>query len=243
MASYNEILEELKNTLQKDDVESNEEQISLYDLFNIINSKFELLRSVTQNKKLFTSKQVFHRKKFRPNDIIIKDNILKIEICFAYYLDYIYFKVCYDMNSKDIFFEGHESMEKDIVNFIKKYNEELINIFSILEIFHREEGLREQINKYSLFFKYYVFKIICDKKGIVDLNVHISSQEEEIKDIYERKYYDKKDLYEILGESKFELSKKLMIDVNSLETPIKELVYKYMSSSNRPNYGYTKVKK
>ena len=53
MSKYNEILNELKTTLQKDDIESNIEQISLYDLFVIINSKFELLRSITQNDKLF----------------------------------------------------------------------------------------------------------------------------------------------------------------------------------------------
>lgn len=234
MSSYNEILDDLKNTLQKEDIESNEEQISLYDLFVIINSKFELLRSVTQNNKLFTGKELFHRKKYIPESIIIKDDVLSI---YLYDSDFDYFfNVHYDINSKSIFFEG--SAEK----FIKKYNEELNDAFSILEIFSKERKLIDEINNYVVKHNYYNFNIDCDNNGVIDLKVNVSSKKSKVKEVYERNYYNKKALKEMLEESKFEVAKKIMIDVNSLKEPIKTLVYKYFNSSNKPNYGYIKTK-
>lgn len=217
MYSYNEVLVDLKNTLQKDNIECNENQISLYDLFLIINYKFELLRSVTQNDNLFTSKQFLHRKKYVLEIVQVDDQMIKIKINDT---DWNYsFKVCYNKNNDNIFFEGNKEYEKYIAIFMKKYNEELDYAFSILQMFYVYKSLMEIINNHIFKCDHYDFNINCMKDGIVDLEVSVSGEEKEISEIIEK--------------SKFELSKKIMIDVNTLEPIMQTIVYKNLNNSRQ----------
>lgn len=217
MSSYNEVLIDLKNTLQKDDIESSEEQISLYDLFHIINYKFELLRSVTQNDNLFTSKQFLHRKKYVLEFVQVDDQMIKIKINDT---DWNYtFNVCYNKDNGNIFFEGKKDYEKYIEIFMKKYNEELDYAFSILQLFYVYKSLMSIINNQVFKGEHCDFNINCMKDGIVDLEVNISEEEKEIS--------------ELIEESKFELSKKIMVDVNTLEPIMQILVYKYLNNNRQ----------
>ena len=232
MSKYNEILNELKTTLQKDDIESNIEQISLYDLFVIINSKFELLRSITQNDKLFTSKQLFHRKRYIPQHFYIDGNILSIEI---YDSDWNYsFEICREIDRNDIFIRNNKYEEKYVIHFIKEYCDELNNVFNVLDIYSKQKELIPRINELSeIKYKYYMFNLDVLETGIVDLQINISiSDEEEIEE-----------LYELLEESKFELSKKIMVDVKSLKEPIKTIVEQSFTNTTKIENCYSKINK
>ena len=242
MSEYIEILEELKMDLQKDDIVSNNEQISFYDLYNIINFKFESLRSITTNDRLFTNKQFFHRKKYIPKEMCIENNLLSIDI---YDSDWNYsFKVCCEMNSNDIFFDGNKNISKYIIDFIKKYSDELNNVFSILKNYSEELDLIYQINKQAkIKYSYYTFYLECSEDGVVDLKVNVSDDEKEIQEIYKRNYYNKEELGKVLEKIKFDLSKKILIDVKNLKEPIRKLVYQYFNSSKKPSYSYSKIKK
>jgi len=62
MDAYNKLLNEINIILNEEDVEFNDNQISLYDLYNIVNSHFEDLRDLYSSKILFIHNEPFHIK-------------------------------------------------------------------------------------------------------------------------------------------------------------------------------------
>lgn len=233
MSSYNEVLVDLKNTLQKDNIECNENQISLYDLYDLVNAEYEDLRKINKSQKHLKKEGVFSKN---------SPSYLRFEYCKNSTSIYIRFNgslmdsaifIKKENDSKDFFIERFSISTEKANKFIKKNYDKIIQLFSILEKYSTElYEFESNINKYSVKYNNYEFNIYINSFGNVDLNIKLKDDIDS-KDMYNRQYYQKDTLMQILKDSRFELAKKIKIDVNTLDSSIVDVISKSKKSDSK----------
>jgi len=231
MKVYNFLLQEIKNQLSKENVQSDENQISLYDLYNLVNDKYEDLRGITQNKKTFTNKELFRRPSYRSLYFGYDKKKTSIDVWFK---DSSSIYIQKEHGSKEFFVTRfHCPKEKEVNNFLKKYYDEIMQTLFTLEKYGAKlYGFKESVNKFNIEYNNYEFNIFINSRGSVDLKINLKKGIAN-KEIYERQYYGTDTLMKILEDSRFELAKKVKIDVNTLEIPLINVIEESRKNNNK----------
>lgn len=238
MEVYDILLKEINTNLNKADIENNNEQISLYELYERLNKKFELLRSVKAGESVFTNKELFKRKNYKQIHFIENNQCSEIWI---YPTSDIFQRmtIAKDRDSDNIYLDTHRDSQKTVINkFVKKYYDEIMKIFAILEEYYDLKSILKK--NYEFKYKNYLFKIIILDNGKLDFDIEMIDNHNDktnMKDIYKRNYYGKKQLLEIIKENKFELAKKVPIYIELLDEPLQEIVFQNAENPKTKGYG------
>ena len=130
MSYYNEILKQLEDYIMEEDVISDNNIVSLYDLYNILNLKFEPLRDATDIKRIFKNKVLFHISPIKNIYFGIDFKQMNINIK----LVHDQFEIIKKYNDDNLSFSANNDNTKKYMNkFVHKHYDEIINIFSVLE--------------------------------------------------------------------------------------------------------------
>jgi len=230
MEIYNQLLQEIKNELSKENVESNENQISLYDLYNFVNDKYADLRSINQNKKAFTNKGLFKTPLCTRVDLCYDEtkSLIKVTLGFSG------FWIEKEHGSKEFFITKYNCpSQKDIDKFIKKYYDKIMHILFTLEKYGTElYQFEKAIEKFYIECNNYELNIEKARDGNICLNIKLKD-DIKYKEMYDRQYYGKDPLIKILNDSKFELAKKIKINVKTLNKSIVEEINKSRENDNK----------
>lgn len=234
MKIYNQLLQEIKNDLSKENIESNEYQISLYDLYSLVNDEYKELRSITQNKKAFTNKELFRRPSYDSVQFGYDEEKSWIMLWFRTTLSLKSIWIQKEHGSKEFFITKFDHFSEINSNkFIRKYYNEIMQTLFTLEKYGTElSSFNSSINKFNIENSNYKFSISIGSKGNVDLNIELKDEVEN-KEMYKREYYGKDSLMKILNDSKYELAKKIKIDVNTLDNSIVEQINKSKKNNNK----------
>lgn len=234
MKVYNQLLQEIKSELSKENIESNDNQINLYDLYNLVNQNYKDLRSTTQNKKAFTNKELFRKPSYESIEFGYDENGTWIMIWFKNILTSSCVWIQKENGSKDFFIKQCKVDSSVAANkFMKKYYDEIIKTLFALEKYSAElYEFQNNINKFNIEYNNYKFDIHIGYHGRVDLNIKLKDTVEH-KEMYERQYYGKDTLIKILEDSKFELAKKIKIDINTLDNSIIDVIKKSKENNNK----------
>ena len=232
MNSYNEILKQIKDDLMNEYVISDNDVISLYDLYNILNLEFEPLRNVIDNKKILKNKVLFSIKPIKNIYFSVDSKQMNINIK----LGYDQFEIIKKYNNDNLYFSANNDTSKKHINkFVQKHYDEIIYMFSVLEkysklILHFKEPIK-------VFEKsdYYNFYIINKFKGKVDIVPNLLNADQ-------LNYYIKEELYEIIEENKYDLAKKIKLNINDLDDVIQKIVNEYFDLENKSSKNVEKIK-
>lgn len=201
----------------------------------------DLLSKIKENKQLSTMNNRYLDIKFviRKNSTnaifdIIKDGKYKKVI------------ICRDLNNQDIHYGENSEPDYDVINFAY---DKLMNLFDTIDAYR--ESLPEQIEedmalddlacrtyeyaRYTIPFKTEVVKgeIFVNSNGYVDVEMEMPR---EINPFYynQMNNYSKK-LQDLMREKSVDLLKKVPVDVDTLESPIKEIVIDYLTNEQDIN--------
>ena len=232
MDYYNEILKQLENYIMEEDVISNNNIVSLYDLYKILNLKFEPLRDATDIKKIFKNKVLFHISPIKNIYFSIDFKQMNINVK----LGYDQFEIIKKYNDDNLSFSANnDTSKKYMYKFVHKYYDEIINIFSVLEkysklILHFKEPIK--IFEKSDYYNFYITNKVAGKIDIIPnlLNAdHLN-------------YYIKEELYKIIDENKYDLAKKIKLNIDDLDHIIQQIVQEYFDLENKSTKNIEKIK-
>jgi len=225
MDIYNIVLEQIKMDLLKEDIESDCNNISLYDLYNILHQQFEKLYCVTNEKNVFKNKCIFSKTIHKRVSFDIDSKKITIRV-YTINSDKTTFYIFKEYNNEEILFSPNDKeTQKQIKKFLNKHYYEVINIFKVIEEYKDLLFSIPRIINTNQKEKYYSLILMIDELGKMDIGLDLNNLEN-------LNYYNKQSLFEILDESKFELSKKISIDVNSLNETLQNIVKKYYNEIN-----------
>lgn len=225
MDSYNKILNQIKNDLKKEDVISNENIINLYDFYNIIYMKLKKLTDITNEEKIFINKGFFNNNFHKR--VLFNIDSKKMTIRVVAFDDRQSFDICKEYNiGKLNFFPQTEQNKKYINKFMKKYYNEIINIFSVIEEYS------------SILLALPNTLQISDKNGIYGLNLRFCNLGKIdiicfFNNADELNYYNKDYIINLIDESKFELAKKIKININELDDVFKNIINEYFVNKSK----------
>lgn len=231
MKIYNQLLQEIKTELSKENIESNENQISLYDLYSLVSDEYQELNNITLNKKILKNKDLIRRPSPKKINFYYGENKSSIHVWFKGYSSIIIEK---EHGSKNFFVTKYDHPNKKEVNkFLKKYYDEIMSVLFILEKYGSElYKFETEITKLNIEHNNYIFNIEKGYYNDIYLNIKLKDDIEH-KEIYKRQYYEKDTLMKILEDSKYELAKKIKIDVNTLDNSIVEVINKSRENNNK----------
>lgn len=213
MNDYNIILNEIKKDLQRENISYDSNIISLYDLYYILKLKFEKLHTIIKNDKLFNN--MFSTKKRISYNIDSKKITINIGSSSNWDDN---FNINREYNKEEIFFTIKTEFSK---RFIKKYYYDLVYIFNVIEEYIPLIRVLEKTISTPNEFKCYNLNINLYSLSDIDIRTTLEDNDLNLN------YYNKEYLIEMLEESKYELSKKIKVDVNILDEEIKKVVNDY----------------
>ncbi len=243
MSEYQRLESKLISYLSRDEVKRTDKVISFYDLYKLLDEKFEILRNVQLNNKLIDKINNDNTKKNKNKDFIIRnlDNVLATtenntsKITFFYGKGYNpeTFTILKDFDDNDIYFSSNTSPNKD---FITNYYEDIISIFKTLESYAKLTKGDIGINKENPNLKPMVFtdgfltiSIIYGTYGQVNTDISISGKEDQ-NSIYKREWYTRKKLSDIVSENSDEILKKIPVNISDLNSSCKEILFSSISN-------------
>jgi len=235
MDAYNKLLNEINIILNEEDVEFNDNQISLYDLYNIVNSHFEDLRDLYSSKILFIHNEPFHIKAYKKYVFTIRKECLELSIYFQEFLTEG-FRISKDRESNNIYINKLGAPEKKINNFMKKHYDEIMSVFQMLEKY--EENKNYEMNDFS--HKNYSFKLFTFYDGDVTLNIFFNdnyNNRNNMKEVFNRQYYGKDKLSDLVQNYKFEMAKKVPVTIDTLPPAIIKMIEKKKQKSKTMRFG------
>ena len=243
MEKYDILLNEIKEYLNKDEINynTNNEIISAYDLYNIINEELKGLRDITINSKInkklkaltlvnFFSEQYF-------NSYIIGDE----ETCTIFFQKSHSFedfctalKVCKDNNVNEIYFNEDKNHCNKIFYKLVKNNYNLI-----LETLQSMEDYAELLGNLDLFYhkttnikdSLFKVKLEIDRNGVTKYNISILNSHELFEE-YDKKWYKREGIYEFATKNSEAILKRIAVSVDELEEPFKNLYEKHKEKEN-----------
>lgn len=241
MDNYNILLNEIKEYLNRDEVNSenaNNEIISLFDLYNIINGEFEGLRNITINSKinkklsLPTKINIFSNKQLTSyihgNEKNCRINFKKIK----YFGDGdCSLKIYKDKGVNDIYFDREKSHHnREFYNFIKR------NYNLILETLQTLEDYVELLGKFnsnSIDFSDDLFKVKLSFNLDGEVNYSVSIRSDHcLAEEYSKKWYQRENICDFANKHKEEILKRIPISPYELKEPFKKIYYNHKEKNN-----------
>lgn len=235
MNVYNDILNEINMILAEDDVEFDNEKISLYDLYNALNLHFEDLRKFYSGKNLFIHNEPFHIKAYKKVIVTIKKECIELYI---YFQDFLTdgFKIIKERENDNVYIEKLGAPEKKINTFMKKHYDEIMQVFEMLEKYQEEKDY----DVGSITYGNYKFTLFLVYKGDIILNIAFEDNSNNLnnkKEVFEREYYGKEKLSDLVKNYKLEISKKVPIAIDTLPPAIRNIVEKQDKKVKTKGHG------
>lgn len=235
MDVYNDILNELNMILIGDDVAFDGNQISLYDLYSILDAYFEDLRNLYASKILFIHGEPFHIKAYKKCVFEIKKECTQLCI---YFKDFLIdgFKIIKERENDNVYVEKLGAPEKKINTFMKKHYDEIMQVFEILERYEEENDYKMD----SIIYGNYRFILSLGYKGDIILNIVFEDNSNNInnmKEVFEREYYGKERLSDLVKNYKLEMAKKVPVAIENLPPAIRKIVEKQNKKVKTKGHG------
>lgn len=240
MNEYQRLESKLISYLSREEIKSTNTIISFYDLYKILESKFKLLRSIELNNTLIdkVNNDYNKNKKNKNNEFIIKnlDNILATTKNKTSRITFFYgkgsnphtFTILKDFDDDDIYFSNTTSPNKE---FIKKYYDDIVSIFKILELYAKltkgDIGIsNDNPNLKPMIFTdgFLTISIIYGTYGQINTDISINIKEDQHL-IYKREWYTRKKLSDIVSENSDEILKKIPVNISDLNQSCKEILF------------------
>ena len=224
MDAYDLIYSDITEVLNKPNIEQDDNVISLFDLYNILNLYFEDLRSIYSNNKLFTHNEPLHIKSYKKVEFFIGKESLQIKIRFDKYGPN-YFNIINDIGSENLYIETKEAKSKKIKTFMKKHYDEIMYVFSILKKYENFDFNPS----YRFEYGNYMFHLYISLSGKIELYIHFKNNfnnVNNIEEVFKRNYYGKENLGELIKNNQLEIAKKISIDINTLDSYIVDVINK-----------------
>lgn len=251
MSEYQRLETKITSYLKRTNIQSNQNIISIYDLYKALENKFSELKEVQISSKLIEKinkdntivKQT--GKIFKDTEVIytkILDNVLATTSNNTSKITFFYgigthpetFTILKDFEDSDIYFDKDTIPNKP---FVKKYYDDIMYIFHTLESFSEimkvDIGLaseNDRIKPIVFTDGFLTLKINYDVYGNVNTNITINSKEDTT-GIYQREWFSRKRLSELVSENNDEILKKIPINIKDLDTKYQDLVIEYKSSN------------
>jgi len=245
MEKYEVLLNEIKEYLNKDEINynTNNEIISAYDLYNIMNEELEGLRNITINSKInkklraLSLLNLFSEQDFNSytegNDKTCTIFFQKSH-SFEDFCNYL--KVNKDNGINELYFsEDKNHCNKIFYNFVKNnYNlvlETLQTLENYVELLgnlnfnvfdYKETQIDDSLFKVKL-------KINCT--GVVEYEISILDNHELFEE-YNKKWYKREGVYEFANKNAELVLKRIAISPYELEEPFKNLYDKHKEKEN-----------
>ena len=251
MSEYQRLETKITSYLKRNNIKSTQNIISFYDLYKALENKFSELKEVQVNSKLIEKinkdNTIVKRtgKIFKETEVIytkILDNILATTSNNTSKITFFYgvgshpetFTILKDFDDNDIYFDKDTTPNKP---FITKYYDDIMFIFHTLESFSEimkiDIGLTSENDKLKpIVFTdgFLTLKINYDVYGNVNTNISINSKEDTT-GIYQREWFTRKKLSELVSENNDEILKKIPINVKDLDVKYQDLVTEYKSNN------------
>lgn len=234
MESYDILLNEIKQFLNREEVSSentNNEVISMHDLYKSINNELEDLRKLSETNSSLTKKlknfMNFYfgatgEDKFYPGFKQVVKIYGDMKISSIIFCNDMYsLKVNKDRSGYDIYISEPLSKEnKSIYKFIKRNYEIIVETLDKIEKYVELVGIIDETNKeYEMNFLNELFNgtLLYDKNGIVKVNINISAKHP-LYDEYYKNYYKKQSVHEFVNESMEEILKRIPISPYQIDS-------------------------
>ena len=242
MDSYQILQDKITSYFERDEIKRTDEYLSIYDLYVILDQKFQKFREIQFNQK-FISKIHHDRKWKRRNslfdskldwknldDILVstEKNTARVSFFFGTGFHPDVFTVLRNFGGSQISFSSTTIPDFE---FVKRYQKDLEMIFDTLEefslLFHKNiHSSREDSFSLPLTFTdgFLTLSILLDSYGKVSSSIEINSNYDP-DSLYHREWYTRKKLSDLVEERKDELLKKIAIPVQSLDDISKQIIY------------------
>jgi len=254
MAEYTRLRKELESYFEMSDVELNENQISAYDLYKIVNDKLHELRKIQFestfkdeiNKGFIITKKVsklFKKEESstgkRCTTVMTANNCKTSTITFGFsksnhIIDTEYLTICRDIDSDEIYFDKYSFVDKA---FVMKHYDCISETFNTLEEFSKlfQGGVGTGGNGAQQVFTdgFLEITLSYDSYGRIDTDIKIDEKEDK-EDIYNRDWLKRKKLSEYVFENKETILRKIPINIDELNYTTKTIVEGYLSKINVP---------
>jgi len=243
MEKYDILLNKIKKYLNKNEINynTNNEIISAYDLYNIINEELEGLRNITVNSKINKKLRTLALFKFFSeldfNSYVIGDE----DTCTIFFQKSHSFedfctalKVCKDNNVNEIYFgEDKNHCNKIFYKFVKNnYNliletlqtmEDYVKLLGNLDLFyHKTTNIKDSLFK---------VKLEINSKGVVEYEISILDTNELFEE-YNKKWYKREGIYEFANKNAEAILKRMSVSPYELKEPFKKLYDKHKEKEN-----------
>ena len=238
MDNYEKLLEEINLFLKRDEINcknTNDEIVSLYDLYNVMEKEFEKLKKLSTIDKTYCQKLKSFRKYlfgrydyfFIKNsccvDIYADENISKIIFSNSDSEnadDFYRISIIKDKDKNELYLDKNMDWKnKQICKFIKNNFDLLLDTLSNIEEYFNLLGKTSNKDKEWYHFNcstnLFMYRITYDKNGYISLNYHLSS-EHPLYEECKKNYLNKKNIMEYVEENKINILKRIPISINEL---------------------------
>lgn len=252
MDEYTRLKKALEAYFEMPDVELTDEQMSVYDLHRIVDTKLEELRKIQIDSNFVkeVNKGLVFRKiggVFRQNKTSSQRECLNIRtesdgqtseivLEFSYKKSawgHYYLHICKDVDSDQIYFKD-KMADKD---FVARYYDQINEIFSVLEefsnLYQRSIG-RSGIIQQQVFSDH-LLKVALKYDAYGRTNIFIGVKEKaDPQQIYKRGWFERQTLADFVEENREVILKKIPVDISRLDYTTKTIVGNYTSKMNIP---------
>ncbi len=248
MDEYTRLLTRLGEYLTMPDVEMTDDVISGYDLYRIVDDKLQQLRAIEfdstfkddiNRDSIITRKigRIFKRSaqiqghKCNHERAEHDGKTGKITLSFdspnSRFDEFL--EINKDIDSDEIYFGSYKSNRE----FVEKYYDRLMDIFSTLEEFQKlyQNSIGLNGGSKSLVFSdsFLDMTFKYDTYGRIDIDLKISADEDR-ENMYHREWYKRKTLASFVTENRDEILKRIPINVSELDYTCQNIVKDYQTS-------------
>ena len=240
MSKYIEILEKVQSYLQEDNTRANNGEISLFDLYGIVEETVkevykrkegdELLAIVNKENSIINKVGRFFKKKEicdRYSSLLFELDNKDVGICFFDRLrGDSSFDVYKDSESGELYTKGYkQSLAKEI---LEKHYDEIYAILTGLEEFRNLTGITKNYGldeKITQVFDdgFMNVNITVDSYGRVYLGIGVS-KDADPDEVVKRNYYGKEQIQNIIDNNEMIIAKNMVIDKNELTLEYKRIL-------------------
>ena len=240
MSKYKEILEKVQSYLQEDNTRVNNGEISLFDLYGIVDETVkevykrkegdELLATVNKENSIINKVGRFFKKKEicdRYSSLLFQLDNKDVSICFFDRLrGGSSFDVYKDSESGELYTEGYkQSFAKEI---LEKHYDEIYAILTGLEEFRKLTGISKSYGHEQV-----ITQVIDD--GFMNVNLKVNyyghiylsigvSKTADPDEVAKRNYYGKEQIQNIINNNGMIIAKNIPIDENELTLEYKKIL-------------------
>ena len=241
MEKYDILLNEIKDYLNKDEINynTNNEIVSLYYLFKILQDELEGLKNIKTDSKINRKLNSFFSFNFSSNyysKISGDDKTCTICIEESEYDEPFteFLHIHKDKGINEIYLSEEQTcFNKKIFRFVKKnYNlllETLQTFEDCVELLGNLDDTYYRITEIedSLF----KIKLIITNKGIINYEISILENHDLFEE-YNKRWYKREGIYEFVDKQAPAIFKRIAVSPDELEEPFKSIYYKHKEKQN-----------